>query len=149
MGRAIVPMRDVCLQMREIEDSHVQVIAEQNFCKLRNYEVLRYVRGCSGFAGFARGSLDRGKLETLSGEIRSVLGEKWTEWGSEQVTSNICIANSPKSTVLPYPKYANFSPEIPWKDSSFLHFIGTYRFNDGAYVQKAREAITRLQAAGA
>lgn len=149
MGRAISSMVDVCTQMRAIHDSHVQVVAEQNFCKLIDYDNLKYVRGCSGFAGFAKGSLNRAKLESFSAEMRSILAEKWSQWGSEQVTSNFCIANSPDASVLPYPKYANFSPQISCKESSFLHFIGTYRFCDGIYLEKAKEVIRHLQAAEA
>jgi len=144
MGRAISSMGEVCAQMRRIQDNHIQVVAEQNFCKLTNYDRLRYVRGCSGFAGFGKGSLSRAKLESLSDEMRCILKEKWTQWGSEQVTSNICIANSPQATVLPYPKYANFTPELLWRESIFLHFIGTYRFQKGVYIKKAREVASQI-----
>jgi hypothetical protein len=137
-------MGEVLAQMRGIDDSHIQVVAEQNFCKLMNYDYLRYVRGCSGFAGFARGSLNRAKLENFSDEMRSILGKKWSEWGSEQVASNFLVANSPRATVLSYPKHANFTLGIPWQESAFLHFIGTYRFKQCLYVEMARKIIKRL-----
>ena len=48
------------------------------------------------------------------------LGSRWTEWGTEQVTSNYVVANSPEAMVLPYPKYACFDLNMDPAESVFL-----------------------------
>jgi len=119
---------------------HVQMQAEAHFDELPNSSSLRYVRGCSGFAGFSRGA---GKLElmrTLSGELRALLGDLWNNWGSEQVMSNLVIANQPGALVLPHPDYADCEKMLADR-TRFVHFIGTCRFRDGRYA----DMIRRLQ----
>lgn len=147
MGRDVVRMKDICEQMKAFDSDYVQVVAEKNFDKLRRYDHLKYVRGCSGFAGFARKSFSRSEVELFSEEMDRILGKLWSSWGSEQVTSNYFVANSPRSFVLPYPKYANFTPEIDPDQSSFLHFLGTYRFKGGVYLDKGRNVVKKLMAA--
>src|SRR5438445_8599770 len=85
-------MRERCDTARKLlpqGHDHVQVVAEAHFDRLREFESLRYVRGCSGFAGFARGSFERSFVEAISEQMGSALGGRWAEWGSEQVMSNI------------------------------------------------------------
>ncbi|HJY82395.1 MAG TPA: hypothetical protein VKK81_15105 [Candidatus Binatia bacterium] len=149
MGRDIAPMSAVCERMKNFDSTHVQVLAEQNFDRLCNYRELKYVRGCSGFAGFARRSVSRPQIEKFSQEMEGVLGEKWCAWGSEQITSNFTIANSPHSRVLPYPKYSNFTPGVSHEQSVFLHFFGPYRFGRGVYIRRAREMVKVLRSAKA
>src|SRR6266478_3808229 len=50
------------------------------------------------------------------------IGAKWSEWGSEQVMSNIVIANIPKAIVLPHPKYADCH-KMQVGVTEFIHFI--------------------------
>ena len=54
--------------------SHVQVVAEASFDKLRDFQSLRYVRGCSGFAGFARQSFTREFVEDISAQMQTAIG---------------------------------------------------------------------------
>lgn len=147
MGREISPLVNVSTQMKTYPRDHVQVAAEQELTRLPDSHHLKYVRGCSGFAGFARGSFNRIAVQDFSRKMETILGKTWHEWGSEQVSSNFIIANSPKAAVLPFPRYANFHPQIPYKDSTFLHFIGPHRFVDNAYIRKARGVIAELHAA--
>jgi hypothetical protein len=147
MGRNISPIKDICEQMKTFKSDHVQVLAEQNFDKLQDYDHLKYTRGCSGFAGFAKESFSRSQVEGFSKQVHAALGDRWLNWGSEQVTSNFIIANSPQSCVLPYPKYANYDPEIPDENCTFLHFIGTYRFKNGVYIRRARSVVEKLKSA--
>jgi hypothetical protein len=60
-------------------------LPEANFDKLEDFRSLRYVRGC---AGFARRSFTREFVERISLQMRAAIGDKWAEWGSEQVMSN-------------------------------------------------------------
>lgn len=107
---------------------------------------LRYVRGCSGFAGFAPDKEGRALAEAFSAEATRLLGPAhWADWGSEQVTSNFVIANEPDSLLLPYDRYRNFWNDPVRADVALVHFIGTFRYHRGAYLDAARRAIARLQ----
>ena len=104
-----------------------------------------YVRGCSGFAGFARGGDGRALAEAFSREAERLLGAgRWARWGSEQVTSNMVIANEPNPMLLPYDHYLNFWDEGVPPDARFVHFIGSYRFSGHAYIDATRSAIAAL-----
>jgi hypothetical protein len=109
-------------------------------------EGLRYVRGCSGFAGFAPGGEGRALAEAFSREASRLLGAKrWAEWGSEQVTSNFVVANEPDPLLLPYGRYLNFWDEGLPADVRFVHFIGTYRYHRGAYAAAAVRTAAALR----
>jgi hypothetical protein len=106
---------------------------------------LRYVRGCSGFAGFAPSPHGRAMAEAFTREAERLLGRaKWSEWGSEQVTSNVVIANDPDPAPLPYARYTNFWNAPLGPDAAFAHFIGTYRHHGRAYLDATRAAIAAL-----
>jgi hypothetical protein len=147
MGRAIVSMEEFCKSIKEIDGDHVQLVAEQNFDKLHNYRTAKYVRGCAGFTGFARGSFTRTRAEEFFEEMKRAIDTVWLRRGSFQVASNFMIANSPEAQVLPYPKYSNFNPGSPYEDSSFLHFIGPTRFAEGVYVRKGRTVVKKITSA--
>lgn len=123
--------------------SHIQLVAEANFDKLREFASLRYVRGCSGFAGFSRRSFTRSFVDGISTQMREALGDRWAEWGSEQVMSNIVVANIENSMVLPHPKYTDCH-KVKEGETEFIHFIGSCRFDGGAYAARGREVIDSL-----
>lgn len=105
-----------------------------------------YVRGCSGFAGFARGGGGRTLAEAFSREATRLLGaERWARWGTEQVTSNVVVANEPDPLLLPYEHYLNFWNEGVPSDARFVHFIGSYRFHGQAYLNATKAAIAALR----
>ncbi|WP_336981803.1 hypothetical protein [Altererythrobacter fulvus] len=105
-----------------------------------------YVRGCAGFVGFAPGGLERKVAEDFSREAEAILGhESWKRWGSEQVMSNVIVANEGEPVLLPYGRYLNFWNEPLPADTRFAHFIGTYRFHRGAYADATRRAIAGLK----
>jgi hypothetical protein len=142
----IETMRERCETASKLAhqtDSHVQVVAEANLDKLDDFESLRYVRGCSGFAGFARQSFTREFVEAISGQMQAAIGAKWSEWGSEQVMSNIVIANIPNAIVLPHPKYADCH-KMQAGMTEFIHFIGSCRFDDGNYARLGAQVIATL-----
>jgi hypothetical protein len=122
---------------------HVQVVAESHFDRLRDFDSMRYVRGCSGFAGFPPRSFERGFVEDVSVQMRAAIGAKWDKWGSEQVMSNIVVANAPDAIVLPHPKYADCHKMIPGV-TEFIHFIGSCRFDGGLYGRLGAELIATL-----
>lgn len=104
-----------------------------------------YVRGCAGFAGFAPGGHGPQVAKQFCAEIAELIGrESWSRWGSEQVMSNVIIANEGEPVLLPYERYLNFWNEPVPTDVAFMHFIGTYRYHAGAYLAATREAIAAL-----
>jgi hypothetical protein len=147
MGRQISAMEKVCVQMKAFTKSSVQVTSEKNFDRLPTYRGLRYVRGSAAFVGFAMGCFTRLQLEEFSADMEKIIGQQWQKWGSEQVASNVMVANAPQSFVLPYPKYCSFAPDVPHEEASFMHFIGTHRFTKGVYVRRGKETVRALKAA--
>ncbi|AJA09871.1 hypothetical protein SKP52_14945 [Sphingopyxis fribergensis] len=128
-------------------DAHVQGAIESGLDRVALPMLASplYVRGCSGFAGFARGGDGRALAEAFSIEAERLLGtERWSRWGSEQVTSNMVIANEPDALLLPYDHYLNFWDEGVPSDARFVHFIGSYRFSGSAYLDATRAAIAGL-----
>ena len=116
---------------------HVQVIAESQLDQIAGINRLRYVRGCSGFSGFpqAPGKLDL--IHKLSRQIEAKIGAIWRTWGSEQVMSNLVVANQPGAVVLPHPRYADCT-KMSFPQTRFVHFIGTCRFSRGKYAELVR-----------
>lgn len=119
---------------------HIQLLAEAHFDRLDDAASLRYVRGCAGFSGFQQGT---GKLEFMrrvSARMGELLGERWSEWGSEQVMSNLLVANQPEAIALPHPRYADCEKMRPG-ETRFVHFIGTCRFRRGVYAESVRRIL--------
>ena len=124
-------------------DAHVQMVAEAHFSKLDGSENLRYARGCAGFAGFSINSFDKQFIIDFSTKMESKIGSKWHEWGSEQVMSNVVVANLDKATVLPHPKYTDcINMKLPY--TCFIHFIGDCRFRHSIYAKLAQNQIKKL-----
>ncbi len=125
--------------------AHVQMVSEANLDRLEFAAPAQYVRGSAGFAGFARASLSRDAVEHFSRSMAQLIGNnKWSEWGSEQVTSNFVVANTDGAEILPFPEYCFHSPEIDVEPATFVHFIGSYRFHGGRYARLARRVIGQL-----
>lgn len=149
-GSALVRLDDAAERARRYRDpgrQHVQSAIEQAMDQVRPGGAAdrRYVRGCSGFAGFAPGGDGRSLAEAFSREAERVLGAaRWAEWGSEQVTSNFVIANEPDPLLLPYDRYLNFWNDPLGDKAALVHFIGTYRYHRGTYLAAARQAIAAL-----
>ncbi len=123
---------------------HVQAYAEVAMAKLPDAGNVRYIRGCAGFAGFARSDKGRAELSAFSTAMDDSLGDTWRQWGSEQVASNFVIANDPDPVQLPYDRYVNHWEEPLPSDPAFVHFIGTYRFRRGNYSRCSKAAIAAL-----
>jgi hypothetical protein len=103
-----------------------------------------YVRGSSGFAGFAEGAIDIEFLETFHRNGAQLMGERWKEWGTEQLASNFLVANSPNSLPLPKPKYLTWENHSLPDEMSVLHFLGYCRFDQGLFPRLANIEIDAL-----
>lgn len=132
---------EACAVARADPATDIHTVAEQILDRLGDAGTTRYVHGCSGFAGFARGSIDRSEVYRVSQIMEASLGARWHEWGSEQVTSNYIVSNSPRVATIPYPKYRNYDAEQIGPETAFIHFIGTNRFRNGYYRRRARDEI--------
>ncbi len=144
----IESMTNACIRSKTNLHPMVQAVCERSFDKLPESASLQYVRGNAGFNGFAKGSIDRKKVEWFSELMQRLAGQQWNEWGSEQLTSNLLIANSDGAVPLPSPKYLSHwaHPDVPYDEAAFIHFIGPYRFSNGLYLRKAKSVITTLKA---
>ncbi|MGL5837860.1 MAG: hypothetical protein ACRCY3_05095 [Sphingorhabdus sp.] len=123
----------------------VQAKAEAIMASLPDSDAHRYIRGCAGFAGFARNDTGYATVGHFSLEMEERLGRTWHEWGSEQVASNWAIANDPDPIQLPYDQYINHWDEPMPSDPAFIHFIGTYRYHWGNYIRCTHVAIDALK----
>lgn len=146
---AIESMRDACNRARRNGQSNTepQGISERSLDRFPECHKLKYVRGSAAFSGFARDSFGSADVEYFSKNMEAICGpHKWREWGSEQVTSNLVIANSAQVCVLQHPKYTSYFalPDVNYSRSSFVHFIGIHRFRKGCYSKLARQTIRGL-----
>lgn len=125
---------------------HVQILAESLLDQIEGCGELRYIRGCSGFAGFPRNSFDFARLSDLSQRMQKLLGDRWSEWGTEQFTSNLLLASMPGFRPLPHPAYC--APHYRTEQTVFMHFIGFVRFSTLLYATLAHQVIRKLRAGG-
>ena len=142
----IEPMLQAWTRLKDNPSNQVQSVCERTFDLLPESVDLKYLRGNAGFTGFAKGSIDREKIAWFSDLMRRLAGSQWDEWGSEQLTSNLLIANSPGAQPLPAPRYVSFweHPDIPYEEAAFIHFIGPHRFAGGFYLRRAKALIATL-----
>jgi hypothetical protein len=136
----------ICEKIQTLNNNYIEIIAAKNMCKLPEYEQLRYSRCSACFSGFAKNSFSREKVENFSTKMELIIGQRWHEWGTEQVTSDVMICNSPTAEILPYHKYISYyaNPEINYSESAYLHFTGTHRFKNGLYIKTAQKQIKAL-----
>ncbi len=142
----IVSMREAALAAHRVpqEENYVGIVAERAFERYPDRHRSRYVRGSSGFSGFAKGGVSPAEIEDFHAKMEALVGIRWTEWGTEQCGSNFAIANSPGAVVLPYPAYASFYPGGPRREAKCLHFIGRHRFDEDFLADRGREEILAL-----
>jgi hypothetical protein len=145
-GSQIISVKTASKAARASGHPHIQTAAESKLDTIPGIKPF-YVRGCSGFFGIPQGALTLDDVEEFSESMTRALGERWKEWGTEQMTVNYLVSNLPGVNVLQPPKYTQyFGTPLPG-DSSFVHFIGSYRFDGMAYTRETRKLISELRAA--
>ncbi len=145
MGQEIWTLTETADKIASIEGDHVQLRAEKSFSKLASPDTRLYVRGCAGFAGFAKGSAVLEALIDFNRELEAAIGKKeWNQWGSEQVASNYVIANTPHALILPFSKYPYYEVGLNLDGAAFVHFIGGSRYKRGVYMNLSRQLISQL-----
>ncbi len=142
LGRAFIPVSQAAEDMLGSESQHIQVLAERALGRIPEVAGTEYIRGCAGFAGFAKGSINREAVERISGLMWRELGDGiWKRWGSEQFASNYLIANTPLKALLPFEGYPYWEPGSDVRPARLIHFIGDHRFTSPAYRRQAMRAI--------
>ena len=127
--------------------AHIQGVAETEMVLVGLPENALYIRGCSGFSGFPRSATMRETMLDFSRRMGGKFGARWSEWGTEQVTSNYVASNMPGTRALPYPKYA--TPDEATAETAFFHFIGSMRFINNKYEVTSRQAIRLISGVSA
>jgi hypothetical protein len=144
-GWPLVTMSEAAREAREIAGDQPGIVAERSFDRYPNCERLLYVRGSSGFTGFAKGGFSRARLAEFHEGMAAIVGrDAWRGWATEQCASNFVTANSPSPVILPFPNYSCFFPGGPRDDAKFLHFIGTHRFDDDYFARQGLAVIAAL-----
>lgn len=145
MGLHFISTQATQTQALGFDSQHVQVLAERVLYSVPELSTKRYIRGCSGFAGFARGSLSRDAIERFSTLMQAQLGKEcWARWGTEQFTSNYFIANTENAVALPFEQYPYWAPGTDLAPSQLVHFIGDNRFTSAKYARVAAKALQTL-----
>ena len=126
-------------------EGHIQTRIESRLGRVPRPDWL-YLRGCAGFAGFAAGGAGRPFAAAFLAQMTQLVGEEAiATWGTEQIASNFHIANEPRSVALPYARYMNYWAQDWSEDTAFVHFVGTHRYDHGAYERASRQAIELLR----
>ncbi|APE29295.1 hypothetical protein [Aurantiacibacter gangjinensis] len=128
------------------EEGHVQARIESRLDTIPAKREWKYTRGCAGFAGFAAMGPGRSLSAAFLDEMARMIGpDDVSIWGTEQVASNFHLSNEAEPVVLPYDRYLNYW-NAPWgSDACFVHFVGTHRHDNGAYIDASVDAIARLK----
>jgi hypothetical protein len=125
--------------------NHITDATQRAFAQHPLKHTLKYVRGSSGFAGFAQGGVTRALAEDFHVAMEGILGhDRWREWGTEQVASNFVVANSPDPVVLPWPAYGTVPPDADMSKVKFGHFIGSSRFVNQRLARAGARLIDEL-----
>lgn len=147
-GCGPLPLSEFCDRFypEGAQDNHVQSRIESQLGTIDPERGWKYVRGCSGFAGFAAMGGGRPLAAAFLKEMKRLIGDKDVSiWGTEQVTSNFHLANEVQPVVLPYDRYMNYWNEDWGEDTAFIHFVGTHRHKNGAYIRASLQAIEILR----
>lgn len=144
-----VPISLMSTSAKALKSSHIQDRAEEKLTCLTNSKLTHYIRGCSGFCGFAINPDLEDFIRDTSHQMEKLLGkEDWSRWGTEQLTSNIAISSYQEQIILPWPKYQNYG--FPHYSNnlidyhgkvSLIHFIGSTRHKDNNYLKLAKQFI--------
>jgi hypothetical protein len=105
----------------------------------------KYIRGSSGFAGFAAGNAGRELAAAFLARLKNLIGEDDASVrGAERVASSFLIANEGAPVCLPHKNYATYAGE-PWPEAcQFLHFTDDYRHENGAFIEASQRAIGQI-----
>lgn len=143
-GKKVISLSEASDFADGINERHVQIMVERELRNLTLSEQ-KYIRACSGFAGFAKQSVDWQTAHNFSNQMEGLLKSdfcSWSTWGTEQITSNFVLANAPDVLVLTEPEYLNHDGRPLGGDERLLHFLGFARFENDTYRNLAVEFVS-------
>lgn len=145
LGRTFLSTIQAAESIEASSSKHVQVLSEKALNNIEAVAEDQYIRGCAGFAGFAKKSINRDSVERISSLMMEALGtDVWNQWGSEQFASNYLIANAPKRGLLAFESYPYWEMKADVTQARLIHFIGDNRFTSRAYRELAVKALQML-----
>lgn len=139
-SQQLVTLANTAELAKDWSEIHIQAVAEKTMVNA-GLSCGRYVRGCSGFTGFPSDPNMSEKMFDYSTKMATLVGERWAEWGTEQVTSNYLVANAVGTQVLPFPDYS--TPKGSAVGIRFFHFIGYVRYRNRLYAAATRTAFAQ------
>lgn len=147
-----VPISLMAKTAKAWNSTHIQGRVEEKLTELTNHKLTHYIRGCSGFCGFAVNQDLEEFICDISQQMQAILGkEAWSKWGTEQVTSNMAISSYIDQLILPWPKYQNYGfPHYSHQLEDFngqvslIHFIGSNRHKDAIYLKLVQQFINSV-----
>ncbi len=138
LNQKILTLNEASSNAMKSTSHHIQALSEQTLADA-GLNGSFYIRGCAGFTGFPPDNAMREKFFDFSLKMAAKTGQRWSEWGTEQVTSNFLVANATETRILPYPKYS--TPFRHEGVGAFQHFIGEIRFRNRSYEIASIQAI--------
>jgi hypothetical protein len=141
-GIPIKPLLDWTREPRI--SSNIVIAFEKRAADFPNSDKVLYVRGSSGFAGFAKGARDIEFLENFHRNGLKLMGDRWKEWGTEQIASSFVVSNSPNGLLLPVSKYLTWERHKLPDQIALLHFLGYCRFDQGLFPKLANREIDAM-----
>jgi hypothetical protein len=120
-------------------DKFIQFELEAALAVLGDINNINYIRACAGLGGYAPGVVTYEILLDISDRYRAIFKERWDAWGTEQFVSNFILANTKNVAVLPVSRYN--SVDMFSNNLAFIHFIGSYRFKSGYYMECSKKVL--------
>jgi hypothetical protein len=105
----------------------------------------KYVRGTTGFAGFAAGNAGRELAGAFVARLKDLVGsDEASLRDADQIAASFLIANEGAPVCLPQDKYRRYRGE-PWsEDCQFLEFTGDHRHANGGFIEASQRAIGQI-----
>ncbi len=145
-GWAIKTLAEIAEEASAETSDYIGDVLERSFADWPASGTTNYVRGSSGFSGFAKGAFSIADLNEFHEQMKQCLGTRWKEWGTEQSGSNYMIANALGAVVLPFPEYTTFPLHHDQEKAKFFHFIGSNRFYGDFFADQGKRIIGELLA---
>jgi hypothetical protein len=140
----IKTLPEIAQEAKAESSNYIGDVLERTFSNWPEAETLKYVRGSSGFSGFAKGQFSIAVLETFHEQMKQSLGLRWKEWGTEQSASNFMIANARDAMILPFPDYASWPLRERDEQTKLIHFIGSNRFQGNYFANQGKRIIGEI-----
>jgi hypothetical protein len=105
----------------------------------------KYVRGSSGFAGFAAGNAGRELASAFLARMKNLIAnDEASLRGAEHVAASFLIANEGSPVCLPRENYGIYTGVRPSDACRLVHFTGAHRHENGGFIEASQRAIGQI-----